>query len=185
MSLTLIVGPMFSGKSSALLNILLGGRGKIIVVKHTCDDRTQSRDIDIVTHDGRSFRETLSNAGASFNIVAVSTMRDVEALLPVDEISKVVIGVDEGQFFEDLHMCDRFALSGAAVFVAALSGTYTREPFPSVAALLPKCDEIEVLSSTCECGKPAPFSRRISDETELVVIGGSDKYAPCCRGCFI
>jgi len=34
------------------------------------------------------------------------------------------------------------------------------------------------------CGRDAHFSRRISQESSIEVIGGSDKYVAMCRRCF-
>ena len=34
------------------------------------------------------------------------------------------------------------------------------------------------------CDRPAAFTYRHSTETEVEVIGGSDKYVSLCRGCY-
>ncbi len=41
------------------------------------------------------------------------------------------------------------------------------------------------LTAVCTfCHHDAPFTRRITTETEVEVIGGSDKYVATCRTCF-
>ena len=97
-----------------------------------------------------------------------------------------VLAIDEGQFFPDLaDMCDRWASQGKSVIVAALDGTFQREPFPVIMALIPRAEEVIKLTAICVgCGADAAFSRRLSDETDVEVIGGADKYVAMCRACY-
>ena len=97
-----------------------------------------------------------------------------------------MLAIDEGQFFPDLaDACDRWAAQGKSVIVAALDGTFQREPFPVIMALIPRAEEVIKLTAVCVgCGADAAFSRRLSDETDVEVIGGSDKYVAMCRVCY-
>lgn len=74
---------------------------------------------------------------------------------------------------------------GKKVVVAALDGTFQRKPFGSILKLVPLAENVTKLSAVCVlCQRNAAFSMRISDETQVEVIGGSDKYVAVCRGCF-
>jgi thymidine kinase len=52
-----------------------------------------------------------------------------------------VIGIDEGQFFPDIaQFADDMANIGKVVIVAALDGTFLRQPFGSILDLVPKAE---------------------------------------------
>eukprot|EP00117_Sycon_ciliatum_P049362 scpid24589/ scgid35004/ Thymidine kinase len=90
-------------------------------------------------------------------------------------------------FFPDLaEFCEDLATQHSrTVVVAALDGTFQRKMFPQVTELIPLSESIIKLEAVCaNCGQDAPFSRRLSDETELEVIGGSEKYMAACRRCY-
>jgi thymidine kinase len=97
-----------------------------------------------------------------------------------------VIGIDEGQFFNRLsEFCEEMVKSGKIVVVAALNANFKGEGFSRVLELIPKAEKIKKLKSICHvCKKAAHFSKRITEETELEVVGGSDKYVPVCRSHF-
>lgn len=166
------MGPMFSGKTTELLQLYrqsVQDGHQALLIKHSSDTRYHGQ-TQVVSH--RNSRET-----------AVSTH-----LLGDPELAPLVrdsthIFIDEGQFFPDLSpVADDYANQGKRVFVAALDGTFQREPFPSVAALVPKVDAITKLLAKCHtCEAPAPFSKRISADQEVHVIGGVDKYQAACR----
>jgi thymidine kinase len=97
-----------------------------------------------------------------------------------------VVGIDEGQFFPDLlHFVELWANLGKIVIVAALDGTFQRKPFGNVLSLVPLAESVTKLNSVCMmCYADAPFTRRLTSETEVEVIGGADKYIAVCRACF-
>ncbi|QDJ95080.1 thymidine kinase [Hypsugopox virus] len=167
----LILGPMFSGKTSELGRRIR--RHKIakrdcVIIKYDKDTRYGK---DVFTHDG-----------IAMSAMFTSKLND----LCLDFINFSVIGIDEGQFFTDIvEFCERMANLGKIVIVAALDGTYQRLPFGNILNLIPIAEEVIKLSSVCTiCGESASFSKRISNETEIEVIGGEDKYIATCRNCF-
>ena len=170
MPLHVIFGPMFSGKTTELLRRVRrysAAQKRCLLVKYTMDTRHQG----IVTHDGNSH-------------IGLYMARARE-LAEVDTADVDVIGIDEGQFFPDIVVfCGRMAEAGKIVVVAALDGTFQRRPFGDVLNLVPLADSVIKLSAVCVyCFKDAPFSARLSDEQEEVVVGGADKYAAVCRSC--
>jgi len=98
-----------------------------------------------------------------------------------------VIGVDEGQFYPDVvEFCEKMANIGKTIIVSALDGTFQRKPFNRVLELIPLAEKIDKLSAVCSiCQGEAPFTARIGEETQLEIIGGSDKYIALCRRCFL
>jgi thymidine kinase len=169
----LIVGPMFSGKSTELLRRIrrcnVVGR-KALVIKYAKDTR-YSKD-KLATHDQQLW-----------DAVAVGNLADVDSRT-TDAYD--VIGIDEGQFFPDIvPFCENAANAGKTVIVAALDGTFQRLPFGHILELIPKAESVTKLTAVCMiCRKEAAFSKRISAETAVEVIGGSDKYIAACRHCY-
>jgi len=71
------------------------------------------------------------------------------------------------------------------VIVAALDSTFERKPFDCVSRLFCLCEDVQKLRAICQiCGEEAAFTERISDETEVEVIGGLEKYRAVCRQCY-
>ena len=176
--LHLICGPMFAGKSTELLRRVRRyslSRKTIVVFKHAKDVRF-GKEMAITTHDA------LEHGAASFEVHAVSDLSGPRATAVASRAS--IIAVDEGQFFADLApTCNKWADEGKVVVVAALDTTYERKPFDTVVGLCP--DYITKLTAVCvRCFDEAPFTHRTTDETELEVVGGEDKYEAVCRSCY-
>lgn len=170
----LILGPMFSGKTTELLRRLRRyeiGRHTCLLIKHGADVRYS--DCDVYTHD-KIRRE------------ATSCETRLSEISAKDLASATIIGIDEGQFFEDLpDFCESMSNAGKIVIVSALSGTFERKLFESVQRTMPYAESWTQLCAICmECGRDAAFTKRSSSCTELVQIGGKSKYKALCRQCW-
>ncbi|CAG7883354.1 unnamed protein product [Brassica rapa] len=175
-----VVGPMFSGKTTTLLRRILSEREsgkKVAVIKSDKDDRYCAE--SIVTHDGEKFPcwalPDLNSFKERFGFDAYRNQLDV-------------IGIDEAQFFGDLYEFCREAADkeGKTVIVAGLDGDYLRRRFGSVLDLVPVADTVTKLASRCEvCGKRASFTLRKTEERETELIGGAEVYMPVCRSHYV
>ncbi len=168
----LIIGPMFSGKSTELQRRIKRhsiAKRDCIVVKYYKDTR-YSVD-EMATHDRSTIKAT-----------AASKLEDIYEGLLTHEI----IGIDEGQFFPDVvEVANRLAEAGKVVIISALDGTFQRKPFGRILELVPLAEEVIKLTAVCAvCGKDASFSQRLTCEKAVEVIGGEDMYRPVCRACF-
>lgn len=170
-----IVGPMFAGKTTALLrriNSECNNGRNVAMIKSSVDTRYA---VDyVVTHDGTKFP-----CWALPNLLTFKEKFGIEAYNKVD-----VIGIDEAQFFADLYdfCCEAADNDGKTVIVAGLDGDYLRRSFGSVLEIIPLADTITKLTARCElCGKKALFTLRKTDETKTELIGGADVYMPVCR----
>jgi hypothetical protein len=77
------------------------------------------------------------------------------------------------------------AAQGKIVVVSALDGTFQRKPFGDILHLVPLAESVTKLNAVCMlCHSTASFSARISGETDVKLIGGSDHYISVCRRCF-
>jgi thymidine kinase len=173
----LIIGCMFSGKTTALIERVRAaeraGR-RVAVIKHRIDDRY--RQDCVVTHESR-------HAGIAARAVGGSSEL-VEAAGPAD-----FVAVDEGHFFDDglAEECRRLAARGADVVVTALDRNIWGEPFESVRAVAAAADRVERLLAICaRCGRPADHTQRtrpMADAHDFV--GGGESYEPRCTECFV
>jgi thymidine kinase len=149
----LILGPMFSGKTTTLLTRV---RGRTLIVNHTFDTRCEG----VKTHDG------VEAAAMKCSVLPKVTGYDT-------------VLVDEAQFFTSLEGVESLAPN---VVVAGLSGDYRRKPFGKISELIPKADKVTFLTALCDCGEPAPFTKRISIVSGLISV--ESVYKPKCGVCF-
>ncbi|XP_023339762.1 thymidine kinase, cytosolic isoform X3 [Eurytemora carolleeae] len=168
----LILGPMFSGKSTELIRRLKRyqvAKYEVLIIKYAKDVRYDENGIS--THD----RQTLP-------AVAATTLKPLTAKATAYD----VIGIDEGQFFPDISWVEEMANMGKIVLVAALDGTFQRKPFSNIMDLIPLAEGVTKLSAVCmNCFGDAAFTKRTSQEESLEVIGGADKYMAVCRKCYL
>jgi len=180
MSLEVICGPMFSGKSSAIYSIVKRHAAvgvNVLVVKPSIDNRYSIRP-EVVTHDGVSF-ECVTTGQFLMTLDFELTNR------------ATLIIVEEAQFYQDLTtfvkaMVDR---QHKDVVVVGLDGDSNRQPFGQVLECIPLADKVTKLTALCsECGDgtPALFTyRRNPGMGDQVLVGGSDLYQPLCRSCYL
>ena len=177
MSLHIIMGPMFAGKSSEILHITnrytsLGW--KVCVVSHASDVR-YGTDARLYTHTRES--------------TACIRTDDLHELLQQDVYtdSRVVI-LDEAQFFHDLKQFVQIAtdLHKKDVYVVGLDGDADRKPFGQILECIPFADSVTKLKAFCKLcgdGTEAIFTRceKPSEKQGQVHVGGADMYQPVCR----
>ena len=170
--ITLLLGPMFSGKSSILLNEI----DKATIAKIPCcivRPKTDTR--EFFTHSKWEFR--------SFDHYNVDELENI----PADKYE--VICIDEGQFFNSLHYTLEWAKKGKRIFISALNGDRHQKEWKSTQEMIPLVDEIIFLKAVCsKCGSyEASFSFKEHDtSTSQVDIGGSaESFIALCRGCLL
>lgn len=170
--LELIFGPMFAGKTSEMLRRIrrqkIAGQ-RCLLVKYAADTRYSKT--CVATHDQQS-------------VPAEAVSRLIELGDSIDDYD--VIGIDEGQFYPDIHEeVERYLSMGKAVVISALDGTFEQKPFREVLRLISMADRITKLNAVCMiCYENAPFTQRISSDREVEKIGGSEMYRPVCRACY-
>jgi thymidine kinase len=127
----------------------------------------------VYTHNGKSY------AG-----IAVLDLGEVDEQV-LDEVD--VIGIDEGQFFNEIAVfAEHHANRGKIVLIAALDGTYERKCWSTIVPLYSLAEKVTKLTAICDhCRKSkGVFSRRIVPDQQVQLIGGDDKYRSLCRRCF-
>ena len=169
-----IVGSMFSGKSEELIRRLRRARiarQKVQIFKPAIDTR-YSED-HIVSH-GEMRIESRAVEGS-------------RQLLDAIEPDTEVIGIDEGQFFDqDLPaICSALADRGMRVIVAGLDQDYLGKPFEPMPQLLAIAEYITKTHAICMvCGNPANHTQRLVANEDRVLLGAQGMYEARCRRCF-
>ncbi|MEQ1573578.1 MAG: thymidine kinase [Vicinamibacterales bacterium] len=169
-----IVGSMFSGKSEELIRRL--------------------RRVQIARQKVQIFKPTIDTRYAEDHIVSHSEMRipsvpvtNSRALLDQVEADTEVVGIDEGQFFDqDLPMvCNMLADQGKRVIVAGLDQDYLGKPFEPMPQLLAIAEYITKTLAICMvCGNPANHTQRLVESGDRVLLGAGGTYEARCRVCF-
>ena len=176
--ITLIIGSMFSGKTTECLRLLDNKRiakKKCLIIKYSRDTRYD--DEFITTHSQYQYNKT--------NIKHFETITTDDVDNIIDDGYQVVF-IDEGQFFKDIHlMCDDLANNGVEVLVSALDGDYKQEPFGDIPKLIAISEKVIKLSGVCMfCNdKKGSFTVRTIKSDEHELIGGEEMYKSACRKC--
>ena len=179
MSLDIILGPMFAGKSSRILSIesryaTLGLR--VLILKHASDNRYGQYD-DVITHDQRRV--------PCRRIHSVNEVED-ETLVRFD-----VVIVDEAHFFPGLvgFVTRVVEQHRKALFLVGLDGDSNRRPFGELLECIPLADRVERITAFCRrCadGTPGLFSYRTQGpHDQQVIVGGVGMYETLCRRCYV
>jgi len=176
--LELIIGPMFSGKTTALIELENDYReddGFTSFVINHGDDNRYGTDGFMRTHDRRKL---LAHHGKKL----MDFLKDPH-ILEYD-----VILINEGQFFPDLvkFVIIMVEVHKKKVHVAGLNGDFRKNVFGDILKLIPHCDDVRKLSANCGICKKQRigiFSMRKTRETEQKLVGANN-YVAACRECY-
>lgn len=179
MSIHLITGCMFSGKTSALINIAKMQKllDKNVLIINFEDDMRYSSSNKITTHD-------------KISLDCLPCGKDIMMFISHTDNYKNsdVICINEGQFFDNLvEFCVKASKDSKAVYVCGLDGDYLKRPFGEILNLIPHCDtmsKLQAMCMSCKNGTPASFTKKLTDSNDLVEIGSTDIYMPVCRICY-
>lgn len=177
--LKVFTGPMFSSKSTALIEHLRRAKianKTVILFKPSIDQRY-------------SVDEVVSHNGEKLEAVVISTSDEIAHLGECFD----VVGVDEVQFFDTsiINCLNNLANNGKEVIVAGLNADYMGNPFETTALAVHYADKLAKLTSVCKkCGEDAVWTQMMHNDIEItdgdrVQVGGLESYEPRCRGCFV
>ena len=173
--LHLVLGPMFAGKSSWLIEkaqeLIDSGiePNSIVMINHSSDKRYAEN--KICTHDG-----------TKMSCISLDCLSD---LFNTDLTKVSYIFIDEGQFFHDLYESVKTLLlkHKKLIYIGGLDGDYKQEPFREsrFLDLIPLSTSVQKLTARCSvCHCPAPFTKRLTVSTEQILVGGTGEYQPVC-----
>lgn len=169
-----IAGPMFSGKSEELI--------RRVTRYHLARVPTQTFKPALDTRYAET--EVVSHSNMTTKAIPVA---DSDELLRTVEDRTVVVGIDEGQFFDDglVAVAERLAGNGKNLIIAGLDLDYLGRPFEPIPTLMLRAEYVTKSLAVCHrCGGPGLFTQRVVQSDELVVLGATDAYEARCRHCY-
>ena len=177
--LELFIGPMFSGKTSKLIELYKQYKFcniPVLVINHSIDNRytdltNTNNMVELSSHD-------------KITIPCLQT----EKLLDIEvNFETNIILINEGQFFVDLYQFTVLMLEqNKTIYISGLDGDFKRHRFGEILDLIPLCDKVTKMQSLCSLSKngcPGIFSLRLTQEQQQTLIG-IDNYIPVCRNCY-
>ena len=168
----IIIGPMFSGKSTELIRRCHRYEcinKNVLIINSKLDTRCD--DNNVKTHSNQLHK-------------AIKT----DKLLSLDSAlfeNIDTIGIDEAQFFPDLpEFIFRMENRDITIIIAGLDGDFRRKPFGKILECIPLAESVTKLTAMCSISKdgtPGSFTKRIGNYNSIVDIGADDKYHTVCR----
>jgi thymidine kinase len=165
---------MFSGKTEEIirrLNRAEIAKQRVEIFKPAIDVRYHM--LDIVSHNNQNrIRSTPVESSSSILLLAGDAQ---------------VVGIDEGQFFDDAlpQVAGHLASKGVRVIIAGLDMDSTGAPFGPMPMLMARAEFVTKLHAICaRCGGLASYSYRKLDRGGQILLGEQDVYEARCRGCF-
>lgn len=181
MSINLIVGPMFSGKTKELLHRIKQAERnpnhRVVCLTHAKDTRYST------------LGEIVSHTGDSHEAIALSELLPFLSDHRYRDATHIMI--EESQFFHDLFpfVTQSADANRKQLVCAGLDGDFARESFGQLIMLVPHCDSIVKLRANCpKCSETgtAIFTARVKGHgSDQVYIGGTEVYRPLCRKHYI
>lgn len=170
-SIEVVCGPMFSGKTEELIRRVKRAqiaKQRLQIFKPAIDVRYD--ETKVVSHSAQSLQSQ-------------PVEKAVDILLNLKDTTRIV-AIDEIQFFDMdiIKVVRKLADRGYRVICAGLDLDYKAEPFGPMPMLLALADNVQKIQSICTvCGSPATRSQRLSDSTDMVLLGETDAYEARCR----
>ncbi len=174
-TLTVVYGPMFSGKTSLLINVCAQD-GSVVAFKPTIDTRYSDQAV-LVSHNRVEVPAELIAADKPEVILTILKKKKYA------KISHVVI--DEVNFFAQslVEVVETLIQRGIHVTVGGLMLDSEQQDFGPTRALANKADIVTRLFSRCDkpgCTRPAEFSYARKIKKEQIVVGATDLYGAAC-----
>ncbi|MDC3130066.1 thymidine kinase [Bacteroidota bacterium] len=169
----IICGSMFSGKTEELIRRLKRldfAKKKYKLFKPIIDSRYDNN--KVVSHNMNSVQATI-----------ISKSEDIYKHIKNEKI----IAIDEAQFLDEklYEVCKKLIKDGIDIILVGLDMDYKGEPFGSMPKLLAISDDVKKMHAVCfNCGEPANYTFRTSNDTQQVLIGSKENYKALCKNCF-
>lgn len=183
---SLIVGPMFSGKSTFLLQKIeraVYGKKRVLLIRPKKDDR------GYFTHSGGGMNSLLKKLiddkkidfkeMTEFSEENISFTSNYDCIF-VDEYFMIKNNDILAKSMQDFRI-------NQDIYFAGLLSTSENTLFDEAIKVLPYCENIIKLNGVCmRCGNDnANYSMfKGTNKTESIIVGDNDKYECVCKSCF-
>jgi len=181
--INLIMGPMFSGKTTKLIHsynahVKTYTKDKCIMLNYTHDKR-YTQEPKVVSHDGLEVD--------CYDTTDLAEFIDNPSTQPIFLKAKYIF-INEAQFFPNLLHLVIFAknILNKNFILCGLDYDYKKEKFGDLLDLVPYANHVHILTGKCivpNCLFPSKYSHRIIDFNNQVLIGIT-QYVPLCEHCY-
>ena len=178
-NLKMYVGPMFSGKSTKLLEQVDRyqiAKKNVFCVKPAMDTRYSDEGY-IVTHNDAHLKCHMVSNGSQL----------IKAFEKVNNEKKIdVIAVDEAFMIDDVaeSLLNLFYTYKIDVLVSSIDMSASKIPFESISTLLSHATRVKKCKAVCTvCGADASYTLRkfkLGESEKQIRVGGTDLYEPRC-----
>ena len=177
-TLQLVIGPMFAGKTSLLIEryndaLLYCSSDEILVINHVFDSYRYKNN-KVVSHDG-----------IEISAISINKLCEIDNL--IGENIKYIF-INEGQFFEDLYRWTTNILNttNIQILICGIDSDYKQEKIGEMWNLIPHAHYIDKIYGKCNnCTSNSLYTHRIIENSENnQVVIGSTNYIPLCRKCY-
>lgn len=186
--LKMIMGPMFSGKTSMLIDmynehkyikqdVLSYIENDINLLAINYDKDTRYGVNKIISHDGQEL-----------DCISINNLDDL--LNYPDYYNKLLLAkyifINEAQFFQNLKdwVLNQIEVFNKNIILCGLDSDFKKEKFGEILDLVPHSDELIKLYGKCsKCTNKSLYTYRLTNEITQEVIG-TDNYIPVCRDCY-
>ena len=177
---TLICGPMYGGKSSALVQKM---ERYIYAKKHICFIRPKRDNRGYVTHSGLvDIQKILKDGDGLFEI------EEFDEINTINFLKYDAVFVDEYFMIKNCKMlCATMPMrTHCDIYFAGLLATSENELFDEAKSILPYCDEILKLNAVCmSCGSQhGNYSAYFGGDKKDTILVGDNLYKALCRRCY-
>jgi len=196
-TLTMIIGPMFAGKTGEVIrriNRFKYQQKRCLIIKHSFDTRFNpyhnKHALQLTTHDYTSF--SISDSQDLFDLRYCNCLDEIDSLT-MTKFDCIVL--EEAHMFGNkwwgfVQNC--LLQAKKSIIVSTIDSYAPTEPgqlphpIPDLSQSLIWAQKIiKFCSVCCLCRQPnAVFSIRKTANKDLIDVGGADKYQPYCVQCF-
>jgi thymidine kinase len=171
-SFILYTGPMFSGKTSKMINEFLEissifpkKKAKLYIPK---EDTRYTKSNEIITND-----HIISQSATR-----ISKLEEIDPDVEIIGIDELHFYKDTVSYFENLEYKD----GNKIIICSGLINDYCGRPWNNIVPIIHLCTKIHFLQGTCKicgCKSTNSYSSESHDGPK-----SSNKYEPLCRKCF-
>jgi len=179
-NLQVIYGPMFSGKTTKLIDIYEEkiskfGEKSCLAINYALDNRYGEG--QIISHDNKKIK-----CHSIINLLEFIKNEDTRNLI----IDSSFIFINEAQFFKNLKesIIELTETLNKEVILCGLDLDYKKEKFGEILDLTVMTNKVFKLTGKCyNCNLESEFTHRVIDSNEIILIG-TNEYIPLCNICY-
>ena len=165
------VGPMYSGKTTAMINMYnkIWNKDNVMCFKPKTDDR------DYGLIKSRDFKDGIK-------AICIDKLEEIYQYM---EDNTKTLFIDEAEFLKgDVRVLVDLSINREIdIYIAGLNMTAEQKPFGLMPYIMAVSDNIEIIPGVCYiCNKPAYYTYYEGEKTTDILVGNTN-YLPLCASC--